>query len=334
MIHEKQTFTQNDLDLIRQKALELGFSDARFICANDPDEAWQKKYREYLKKGFHASMKYLENISSKFSIKKIYQPVQTIAVFSLPYLYRDTETPLDEQNQKSKYTVSRYALGRDYHLVAKEKLDVINSLFGAGQGRVVCDTTPMPERYFAARAGSGFIGKNSMLIDSQTGSYFFLAFILFEKFLPESEIKTSKNSSVILTENGAYDFVYNFKANIDKFCGSCDRCVKACPGGALDGSGFLNSQKCYSFWSIENKLDMIQADFKKMTSVFGCDICQDVCPYNAQPLTTGLADFKASEISRNIMQGNFENLSLKGTAYERTGVGGLKRNMDFIDKIS
>ncbi|MDH4261732.1 MAG: DUF1730 domain-containing protein [Spirochaetia bacterium] len=324
-IAEENTFTQQDIHQIRQQALELGFSNVKFISAVDPDKSWQNKYREYLKKGFHAGMKYLENVQSRFSVKKIYQPVQTIAVFSLPYLYNNKKS--NEPVETRKYNVAKYALGRDYHLVVREKLEIINSISGIKAGRIVCDTTPLPERYYGALSGLGFIGKNAMLIDPRLGSYFFLAFILFEQSLSTLYVNKWTDLPEIKKEG-----IYDYQTNIDKFCGSCEKCVKACPGGALDGSGYLNSQRCYSYWSIENRLEIIQADFKKMTSVFGCDICQDVCPYNVKPLTTNADDFKVSEISLNVMNADFENLSLKETAYERTGIKGLKRNLQFIAK--
>lgn len=306
---------------IRQRALELGFSDVRFIPAFDPDEIWQQKYREYVKKGYHASMKYLENLAPRFSVKKLYQKAETIAVFSLPYIFN--EHPEISGSQKSKYTVAKYALGKDYHAVIREKLDSI--LLEFGPGRIICDTTPLPERYFAAHSGMGFIGKNAMLIHPEKGSYFFLAFILLDRSLPPDFNQSEQTPSFSETAKP-----YDFQENLSRFCGSCDKCVKACPGGALDGSGLLNSRRCYSFWSIENKLDIIQAQFRKMESVFGCDICQDVCPYNAKPVTTQDSSFEISDASQNIMEGNLEDLSLKGTPYERTGLKGLRRNIEYI----
>ncbi|MDH4199683.1 MAG: hypothetical protein OEV66_04805 [Spirochaetia bacterium] len=313
-------FTENELGCIRQKALELGFMDVKFQAAVNPDIIWQKKYREYIKKGGHASMKYLENIAPKFSLKKIYKPAQTLTVFSLPYIFDAAKENQEIHSEfqgawGKKYTAAKYCAGRDYHLVAKEKLEKIVSLPGIGAGRIVCDTTPLPERYYAALAGMGFIGKNAMLIHPENGSYFFLAFILFERSLPDEE-----------RNKGAY----NFEKQMSLFCGACDKCVKACPGGALDGQGGLNAQRCYSFWSIENKLDIIQAKFKKLNSIFGCDICQDVCPYNAKPVTTSLPDFKVSDLTKNILDGNIENQSLKGSCYERTGLKGLKRNLKYL----
>ena len=317
---EDNVFTTDEIDLIRITALKSGFTDVKFISAFDPDVLWQKKYREYIKKGYHASMKYLENIQPKFSIKKIYESVKTIAVFSLPYIYEDfSEDDRGQQspelNSKSKYSVARYAYGRDYHLVVKEKLECINA-FAQRPGRIVCDTTPFPERYYGALSEIGFIGKNAMLIQPESGSYFFLAFILFDSALPTSLQKTQLSCE--------------YEAKINSYCGICEKCIKACPGGALDGSGFLNSQRCYSFWSIENKLDVIGHKFRKMNSVFGCDICQDVCPYNAKPKTSSDPAFKISDTSRKIMKGDFENLSLKDTSYERTGISGLNRNMAYL----
>jgi|GEM_PF-1795957 len=344
----QKVFSPAELEGIRDEALRQGFAEVRFIPAADPVEAWQGRYRQYLKRGYHAAMKYLENVTSKFSPRKIYEPVQTIAVFTLPYLHAETaaqndgfektDSPVSFEGfeEKPRYTMARYAQGRDYHRVVREKLETVNSLSNV-QGRIVCDTTPLPERYYAALSGHGFIGKNSMLIDPAGGSYFFLAFVLFDRSLPEGwpapgerPASGEASSSGILFKDGVYDL----EGNIEKFCGSCDRCLKACPGGALDGSGYLNSQRCYSFWSIENRLDHIGAKFRKMTSIFGCDICQEVCPYNAHPVTTTLDDFKVSEISREIMRGNLQAGSLEGAAFQRTGATGLKRNRDFIDGLS
>ena len=211
--------------------------------------------------------------------------------------------------------------------MVREKLEIVNAFAGEYRGRIVCDTTPLAERYYAANSGSGFIGKNAMLIHPLHGSYFFLAFILFEKKLPDLNVYPDlKKSDYIFTAEGKYDFA----ANLEKFCASCDKCTKACPGDAIR-NGLINSQRCYSYWSIENKLGFIQAKFKDINSVFGCDICQDVCPYNARSFSAKLPDFKISEVSRKIIDGNLENLNLKGTSYERTGITGLRRNLNFIN---
>lgn len=305
-------FTKEEIAAIKQKALSQGFFNVSFIELREPSEGFQEFYRLYLGKKFQASMKYLENTQAKFSAQKIFMGAKSLAVFSLSYFHR--HYPFSgPAAKKSRYSIARFAAGADYHVTINQLLkDIVHEY---GPGRLVCDSTPFPERYYARQAQAGFIGKNSMLIDPDHGSYFFLAFALFKKRLPE--------------DPGLKDYGPGISQDIQKYCGNCERCVKACPGGALDGSGQLDSRRCYSYWSIENKTTEIGHRFKKMNSIFGCDICQEVCPYNdVEKLPEGKTGILP--VSEKIANGQLQNSDLKDTSFERAGIAGLERNLAFL----
>jgi epoxyqueuosine reductase len=311
-------FLTSELEDIRKKSKESGFLDVQFLPAVDPDDSFQNEYKKYLARDFHGEMKYLENLEVKFHIHSIYEKAQTIAVFSLPYLDKDFK----QETLKHPYLVSAYAAGEDYHGVVKEKLHAI--IQDHGQSRIVCDTTPLPERYYGYLGGLGFSGKNSMLIHPLYGSYFFLAIVLFEKKLPD--ISNIMETHTAINRRSV-------EKNMLNYCKDCNKCIVACPGGALDGSGYLDSRKCYSYWSIENRSAQINHKFKKISFIFGCDICQTVCPYNTQSVFTNLPEFKITETAKKIMNGdlnNFKKSDLKGTSFYRSGLEGLERNINYV----
>ena len=184
--------------------------------------------------------------------------------------------------------------------------------------RIIVDSTPLPERYLAAKANIGFTGKNGMLIDRERGSYFFLSFILFaepllsEKFQPEIQP----------------DHL------ISQYCGSCNLCIEACPTGALKGDGLLEASKCISTRTIENPLLNIKNAGEKKTSwIFGCDICQMVCPYNKNIEIPDNSIFDPVQVVREIAAGKIPDSdeSLYGFSVKRAGTKGLKLNIQRVN---
>jgi epoxyqueuosine reductase len=220
--------------------------------------------------------------------------------------------------KNSEYRISRFALGIDYHSRMKDKIK--NLLFGFEDYRIVVDTTPFPERYYARMAGIGFLGKNTMLIHLEQGSYFNLAFVLFKKELPENFQDNQKHS--LITDDH------------EKYCDQCNKCVDACPGSALDGNGYLDANKCFSYWSIESRQSEIQLNSRMGNWVYGCDICQEVCPYNRDVPGKSTIDLYLHPASEIISHGIIpEKDVMKNSSFERVGIKGLERNFAFIHSI-
>ena len=295
--------TPKDREILRGRAREKSILDVHWLAQDfQVEPEFQKYYQNYLRGGLHRDLHYLENTAVKFAPEKIFEPIGSIAVLPVPYVRRETE----ENLKKSRWRLSRFAWGRDYHHVIKEQLAQIFT--GYEPFRTVVDSTPLPERYLARRAGVGFRGKNSMIIHPKWGSYFFLSFVFLEATLSEK----SQAGEPGLPDDPAEDMA--------RFCGECDLCVRACPGGALDGTGLLDCNKCYSYWSIENRdaaIGLTPLPGKSWGNrIYGCDICQEVCPYNREseshdalgdfaptPETTSLAGGEIPEVSRRRREG-------------------------------
>lgn len=237
------------------------------------------------------------------------------SVISLLYNYY---TP-GAQNDPHAPKLSKYAYGKDYHLVIKDKLyTLFNALelkFGSINGRVFVDSAPVLERTWAERSGLGWIGKNSMLISKGAGSYYFLAEII---------------SDLNLEPDGP----------VRDYCGTCNACVEACPTEAILPDRTLDSGKCISYLTIELKNE-IPADYRgKMENwVFGCDVCQEVCPWNRFSTPHKEPAFEASETLLNLSKADWHDMKeelyqklFKHSAVKRTGFKGLKRNLVFLEQ--
>lgn len=285
----------------------MGFDACGFCEINDIGD---EKYRlqDWLNKGYNADMDYLAN-----NFDKRCDPSLLVdgakSVISLAYNYYPSQTQ-DITNPQFAY----YAYGKDYHDVMKAKMQqlllYIKSLEPSADGRCFCDTAPVMERYWAAKSGIGFIGKNSMLIIPQKGSYFFLGEIVLN-----IELKSDKPISLS--------------------CGTCTRCLDACPSNALCKPYVLNSKKCISYQTIENKgdIDAVLED-KLNNNVYGCDICQKACPWNKFSQPHNEPEFKPSEEFINLTEDYILNMTVedyrrifKGSAVKRAKYEGLKRNV-------
>lgn len=225
------------------------------------------------------------------------------------------------QSDAEAPVVSKYAFGMDYHFVMKSKLhkllQYIREEIPACRGRVFVDSVPVLERAWARKAGLGWTGKNSQLISPRHGSYFFIGGILIDK-----EIRCET------------------PAGIPDHCGRCTRCIDACPGNALIKPRILDSRRCISYLTIEHKgaLDpAMKMDFHNR--VVGCDICQEVCPWNSkskehnEPLLSPRQELLelTCKAWHSMDQELFERL-FSNSAVQRTGFGGLKRNLEFLSK--
>ena len=239
---------------IKAKAVELGFSFCGIAKAEFlEDEA--PRLEDWLKRGYQGKMSYLENYFDKRLDPRLLVPGAK-SVISLGYNYSPSQEIVSKDNLK----IARYAYGEDYHIVVKDKLrellEEIQKCVGDVQGRAFVDSAPVMERPWAQRAGNGWIGKNSLLLNKQMGSYFFLAELIV-------------------------DLELEHDSPIKDYCGTCKACMDACPTEAIPEPYVVDGSKCISYFTIELKEaipDSVQGKFENW--VFGCDICQEVCPWN------------------------------------------------------
>ncbi|MBK9733676.1 MAG: tRNA epoxyqueuosine(34) reductase QueG [Saprospiraceae bacterium] len=298
--------------LIREKALQLGFFMCGFSKAGFmEDEA--RKLDSWLNLNYHGEMSYMANHFEKRVDPTLLVPGAK-SVISLAYNYYNPTTQADQQAPK----IAKYAYGKDYHKVVRKKLNIlfewIKLTFGAVSGRVFVDSAPVLERDWAKRSGLGWIGKNTLLINPKKGSYFFLAEIIL-------------------------DLKLQYDAPMIDYCGTCTNCIDACPTDAISPNGyFMDGSKCISYLTIELKTAIPESFRDKMGNwMFGCDICQQVCPWNRfseahtdenfipkqELLSMTREEWK--DISEPIFETIFEGSPVKRTKYD-----GLKRNIDFL----
>jgi len=296
--------------LIKNEAKRLGFiscgiSRAEFL----EDEA--PRLEKWLKMKMNGEMKYMENY-----FEKRLDPTKLVdgakSIISLAYNYY----PKDLQNKEAP-KVSKYAYGMDYHYVIKEKLNFfltfIRDKIGDVHGRAFVDSAPILEKAWAAKSGIGWVGKNSNLITKQVGSFYFLAELIVDLDLDYDTIESDH-------------------------CGECTACIDACPTQAIAQPYVVDGSKCISYFTIELK-ENIPKEFKGKFDdwVFGCDICQDVCPWNKFSKTHNEPLFQANselmKMSRDewneITEETFNKI-FKNSALKRTGYKGLTRNLNFI----
>lgn len=297
---------------IRNKALDLGFLNVTFTKAEHMD-AEAMRLEQWLHKGLHGDMYYMENHFEKRVDPSKLVPGAT-TVITLSYNYYTHEKQKDELAPR----ISSYAFGRDYHNVIKRKLtDLMQWMkveVGDFNGRSFVDSAPVLERDLAVRSGHGWVGKNTLLLHPRRGSYFFLCEIIC-------------------------DIPLQYDTPMRNHCGTCRRCIDACPTDAISSNGYiLDATRCISYLTIEYK-EALPAIFRdKMEGwAFGCDICQDVCPWNKfskphtdtdlQPLP-GLLDMTKDEWTK-LTEESFQTL-FKESAIKRTKYNGLMRNIHFL----
>lgn len=305
-----QNASKNSLT-IKTEAAHLGFSFCGIAEAGYlEDEA--PGLENWLKQNMHGKMHYMENhFEKRLDPTKLVEGAKS--VISLMYNYY----PAQEQ-RKDSYKISRYAYGQDYHHVIKDKLKqlvaFINDEIGTINARVFVDSAPVLERAWAKKSGLGWIGKNSMLIHPKKGSYFFLA-------------------EVILDLELAYD------DPIRDYCGTCTACIDACPTEAILPGNVVDGSKCISYFTIELKDEIIPNEVKGKFEdwVFGCDICQEVCPWNRFSTPNHEPLFRPNNKLLNYSKAEWEELTeeiyreiFKKSAVKRTKFKGLVRNITFV----
>lgn len=299
-------------DLIKAEAKRLGFlfcgiAKAGFL----EDEA--PRLENWLKQNMHGQMQYMENhFDKRLDPRLLVDGAKSVISLGLNYYSDDVQT--DDDAPK----ISMYAYGDDYHHVIKGKLrellQFINDEIGEVGGRAFVDSAPVLDKAWAKKAGLGWIGKNTNLINTKAGSFFFLAELIVD-----------------------IELEYDIPPTADH-CGTCTRCIDACPTEAIVAPYMVDGSRCISYLTIELK-DEIPSEFKgKMDNwMFGCDVCQDVCPwnkfsvlhreqsFNPHPDLLGLKKTDWKDITEDIFKKIFKNSAVK-----RTKFSGLKRNIDFL----
>ncbi len=297
---------------IKTKAKTLGFMSCGISKAGFLEEE-APKLENWLNKNMNGEMSYMErNFDMRLDPTKIVEGAKS--VISLTYNYYAEKTCKD-----SNFKISKYAYGDDYHFVIKNKLkdlfEYIKEKTGDINGRVFVDSAPILERAWAKKSGLGWIGKNTNLISKKNGSFFFLCEIILDLELEYDHIETDH-------------------------CGSCTACIDACPTNAIVDPYIVDGSKCISYYTIELKNNI--PDYAKNTYddwIFGCDICQDVCPWNRfskphqEPLFNPNDEFLSMSKNDWIeMTKETFNKVFKKSAIKRAGFDGIKRNIEFIKR--
>ncbi|MEQ8362498.1 MAG: tRNA epoxyqueuosine(34) reductase QueG [Cyclobacteriaceae bacterium] len=304
----KHTSTQ----IIKSKAQELGFTFCGIAKAEFLEEE-APRVEEWLKRGYQGKMGYLENHFDKRLDPTLLVPGAK-SVVSLVYNYYPKQDLAEEDNLK----IAKYAYGEDYHFVIKEKLKAfmahLHETLGEINGRAFVDSAPVMERAWAQKSGLGWVGKNSLLLNRNAGSFFFLAELIL-------------------------DLELDYDNPTKDYCGTCTACMDACPTDAIATPYVVDGSKCISYFTIELKEEIpkdVKGKFENW--VFGCDICQDVCPWNRFSSPHHEPRFDPSQELESMKEGDWQEISeeifrsvFKKSAVKRTGLKGLQRNIQFIN---
>ena len=306
---------QEHTRFIKETALSLGFTHCGIAKAAPLDED-ARRLEKWLHAGMHGSMQYLENhFDLRIDPTKLVPGAKSVITLTQNYF-----TPKKQPADSPK--ISTYAYGTDYHFVIKEKLNkllaVLQQKAGDIVGRGFVDSAPVLERTWAQKSGAGWIGKNGNLISKKDGSFFFIATLIVD--LP-----------LIYDDPFAKDY-----------CGSCTKCIDACPTDAILPDKTIAGNKCISYFTIELKDAIIPSEMKGKFDnwMFGCDTCQDVCPWNrfskqhAEPgftPNTAIETFGLQEWN-NLTKEGFKNI-FKNSPLQRSKFEGITRNLEFIEAI-
>lgn len=297
--------------LIKAEAKRLGFlqcgiSKAGFLEAEAP------RLEEWLSNGYHGEMKWMENhFDKRLDPTKLVDGAKSVISVLLNYY------PSEVQSKPDAPKIAKYAYGEDYHFVIKRMLKELSQFIqqeiGEVQGRAFTDSAPVMDRAWAEKAGIGWTGKHSLLLNKKSGSFFIIGELILDLELAP--------------DNPTSDH-----------CGTCTRCLDACPTGAIVQAQVVDATKCISYLTIELK-DMIPNDFKNQMEgwAFGCDICQDVCPWNRFSTPTKVAEFAPHPDLLRMDKREWEEITedvfkkvFRKSAVKRAKFTGLKQNIDFL----
>lgn len=305
----------NYASLIKAKASELGFSACGIAAAcRLEDEA--AGLEEWLGAGMHGTMKFMENnfekrVNPRRLVEGAKSVISVLQNYYTPIRQTDPEAPV----------LSKYAYGIDYHFVIKEKLrrllDYMNETIGEVNGRAFTDSAPVLDRAWAARSGLGWIGRNTNLLVRGRGSFFFIGELIVDIDLPAD------------SPSGDY-------------CGTCTRCIDACPTGAIVKSRKIDARKCISYLTIEYRDQLPDDAVDKMQNrVFGCDICQDVCPWNKKAMPHNEPHFNHNPEILALTAGEWREMDsslfnrlFERSAVKRAGFRQIRRNLEILNSGS
>jgi epoxyqueuosine reductase len=303
--------------MVRRYASELGFEYCGIARAQRLDDD-ARRLESWLNKGMHGSMKYMENhFDMRVDPSKLVPGARSVITLLLNYF------PEQLQNDTSAYRVSKYAYGNDYHEVIRSKLNLflqqLRENIGEINGRGFVDSAPVLERSWAQKTGAGWIGKSGNLITKKAGSYFFIATLITDLELE-------------------YDDAY-----AKDYCGSCTRCIDACPTDAIQPDRVVDGSKCISYYTIELKEMLIPDEMQGKFGnwMFGCDTCQDVCPWNRFATPTKEKGFTPLEGVLNFSTQQWDDLTeesfkkiFSNSPLKRSKFSGIKRNLRFLSTAS
>jgi epoxyqueuosine reductase len=322
--HNQIMKSWGDTEWIAERASALGFS----LCGVAPLERFPEHaaFDEWLERGYGGEMGYLADARRR-DPARVLAGARSVIVCALNYNTAhpySNEAAASDGSGEPRGWISRYAWGRDYHEILWERLNALAETLRerfpeAHESRAYADTGPVAERLFAKYAGLGWLGKNTLLLNEKTGSWFFLGVILTTLELSPS-LKPHEMPSADL-------------------CGNCRQCLDACPTGALVEPYVLDARRCISYLTIELR-GSVPEEFREPmgSNVYGCDICQEVCPYNREAPVTGLPDFEPRQFRQGerLLQPRLEWLAgmteeefrekFRGSAMKRTKWRGLVRN--------
>lgn len=300
--------------MIKAEAKRLGFLDCGVSkAAFLEDEA--PRLEEWLKRGYHGEMKWMENhFDKRLDPRKLVDGAKSVVSVILNYY------PEQTQQSDEAPKIAKYAYGEDYHFVIKRKLkeltNFIQENIGEVNGRAFTDSAPVMDRAWAERSGLGWTGKHTLLLSKGTGSFYLIGELILDLELAE-------------------DFP------VTDHCGSCTKCIDACPTDAIVAPKLVDANRCISYLTIELK-DQISPSFKgKMDNwAFGCDICQDVCPWNRFAKPTEVEEFAPHPEMLQMNRGDWEEITedvfkkvFKKSAVKRAKYAGIKQNIDFLKPI-
>ncbi len=303
---------QKNTSLVKQLAQSLGFSYCGIAKAEQLDDD-ARRLEAWLKQNKQGKMQYMENhFELRIDPRKLVPGAKSVITVLQNYF------PEKQQSPNSPH-ISKYAFGKDYHEVIRGKLKLLlanlNQQIGEVEGRGFVDSAPILERAWAVKTGAGWIGKNGNLINKQNGSFYFIATLIVDIELE-------------------YDDAF-----AKDYCGSCTKCIDACPTNAIEPDKQINGSKCISYFTIELKDALIPGEMqgKFQDWVFGCDVCQDVCPWNRFSKSHTEPAFEPIEAILSFTHKDWEALSedsfkklFKDSPLKRTKWAGIQRNLKFI----
>lgn len=307
-MHTAATYTA----FIKTQAADLGFDHCGIARAVQLDDD-ARRLEQWLNKGMNGNMKYMENhFDKRIDPRKLVDNAQSVITLLLNYY------PAQQQVQEAP-RISKYAYGQDYHEVIKGKLNTLlarmRETLGEVNGRGFVDSAPVLERAWAQRSGLGWIGKNGNIIHKQAGSFFFIATLIT-------------------------DLQLEYDGPVGDYCGKCTKCLDACPTGALVEPGVVDGSRCISYFTIELKELLIPGNMQGQFDnwMFGCDTCQDVCPWNRFSTPNTTVEFTPIPEILNFSTKDWEELTeeefkrvFKHSPMKRSKYTGIRRNLHFLE---